>query len=111
MLLIHLISVFGKPVGGFGDFLLGHVIPVCILGHRLIDDTSDVVAFSIRVDDSAIRSKRGGACFGFRDEELLFVGRLVYKGDKGDFRIADGVCLSIVLLMPVSPPFHIPQGG
>ena len=89
---IHLIAVLGEPVRGLCDFLLRHVIAVGVLCEGLIDNAGDVVAISIRVDDSAVRSKRGGAVLRLGDKKLFLVGRLVYKADKRNLCICDGVC-------------------
>ena len=92
MLHVHLIAVLGEPVRGLGDFLLRHVIAVGVLCEGLIDNAGDVVAVSIRVDDAAVRSKRGGAMLRLGDKELFLVGRLVYEADERNFCICDGVC-------------------
>ena len=89
---VHLIAVLGEPIRGLGDFLLRHVIAVGVLGEGLIDNAGDVVAVSIRVDDAAVRSKRGGAMLRLGDKKLFLVGRLVYEADERNFCICDGVC-------------------
>ena len=108
MLHIHLIAVLGEPVRGLGDFLLRHVIAVSVLCEGLIDNAGDVVAISIRVDDSAVRSKRGGAVLRLGDKKLFLVGRLVYKADKEIFASVMAYAFSI-LLMVFSPPLYAPR--
>ena len=90
VLKINIVGILRKPTLRLFDFFRSHVVSLCVLNHRLIHDTGNVVGFAVCFQNASVCLENCSAVLCFGNQELPLVRRLIHKRHKNSFNVAHG---------------------